>query len=96
MRDMFIDCITKGNKVFSSENKQQLKHVLKSYSLLAKEKHAEQLYGQYVVEPYMEQFISEEYLQSNIHKLDGVYNKILEFIDSQEEFFFIVNQIQNR
>lgn len=96
MRDMFIDCISNGNKVFSSENKQQLRHVLKSYSLLGKEKHAEQLYSQYVVEPYMSQFISEEYLMSNIHKLDGVYDKILEFMDSQEEFFLIVSQIHNR
>ncbi|RNA19525.1 conserved oligomeric Golgi complex subunit 2 isoform X1 [Brachionus plicatilis] len=95
MRDLFIDCVTNWHKISFSDNKHQLKHVLKSYSLLGKEKHAEQLYTQYVVEPYLDQFINEEYLQNNIHKLDGVYEKILDLMDSQEEFFLIVSQIHN-
>ena len=94
MQDLLIDCLK--NPLNTSERKQQLKHVLKSYTLLGKEKLAEDLFTQHVVKPYMDEFLKEDFLQNNIQKLTGVYDKILEFIDINSEFFIITNQVKNR
>jgi hypothetical protein len=37
-----------------AENRQQLKHVLKSYALLSKQRSAELLFTEYLVKPHME------------------------------------------
>ena len=39
----------------AADSKQQLRHVLKSYSLLAKQRQAEQLFTDYKVKPFMEE-----------------------------------------
>ncbi|CAF0878878.1 unnamed protein product [Brachionus calyciflorus] len=96
MKDLFIDCLKNAETPYSSEHKQQFKHVLKSYSLLGKEKIAEDLYTEHTLKPFMEQFINEDFLQTNIQKLNGVYEKILEFIDLNAEFFSITNQINGK
>lgn len=42
----------------NAETKQQLRHVLKSYSLLSKQRLAEQLFTEYLVKPYMSEVSS--------------------------------------
>jgi hypothetical protein len=45
----------KGSNVSLSDNdnKQQLRHVLKSYALLSKQRLVEELFTEYLVKPYM-------------------------------------------
>lgn len=94
MQELLIDCLK--NPLNTTERKQQLKHVLKSYILLGKEKLAEELFTLHVVKPYMDQFLNEDFLQNNIQKLTGVYDKVFEFIDMNSEFFQITSQVKNR
>lgn len=104
MQDLFLGCLNikeEGDicdyeKLKQPEVKQQLRHVLKSYALLSKQKLAEQLFTDYVVKPYMSQFVNENYLESNIRKLNGVYEKILEFIDLNTEFLKITTEVRNK
>jgi hypothetical protein len=67
MQDLFLKCLnlsenkikdgsneTCSNGLNSPENRQQLKHVLKSYALLSKQRLAEQLFTDVLVKPYIE------------------------------------------
>ena len=76
------------------EKRKQLRHLLKSYALLGKQSSAEQLFADHLVKPYLAQYVNEDYLENNIEKLDGVFNKILEFVDDQAEFLQLANEIQ--
>jgi hypothetical protein len=40
-----------------NENKQQLRHVLKSYALLSKQRLVEELFTDYLVKPYMAEVV---------------------------------------
>lgn len=59
MKEQFLACFNLKDEnnvcvnLANEETKKQMKHVLKSYSLLSKQKIAEQLYTEYVVKPYM-------------------------------------------
>lgn len=66
MKDLFLACFNlKSDSSNDSSNvcaslatedtKKQMKHVLKSYSLLSKQKLAEQMYTDHVVKPYLSQ-----------------------------------------
>ena len=69
MQDLFLSCldlkeedrtaITSSNGVAAGlstlEKHQQLRHVLKSYGLLSKQRQAEQLFADSVVKPYLAQ-----------------------------------------
>lgn len=63
LKEQFLGCFNLKDSSDSSvcanlsneDTKKQMKHVLKSYSLLSKQKLAEQLYTDYVVKPYMNQ-----------------------------------------
>ena len=56
MHDLFLKCLN-INEIDGiedqTERNQQLKHVLKSYALLGKQRLAEQLFTDYVVCPYL-------------------------------------------
>ena len=56
MHDLFLKCLN-INEIEGiedqTERNQQLKHVLKSYALLGKQRLAEQLFTDYVVRPYL-------------------------------------------
>jgi hypothetical protein len=66
MQELFLKCLNLNeNKIVENsdelsnglnnpENRQQLKHVLKSYALLSKQRLAEQLFADILVKPYME------------------------------------------
>jgi hypothetical protein len=108
MQDLFLNCFSDFNVVDSSssmltlnvlgeeEARKQMRHVLKSYALLSKQRLAEQLYTDNVVKPYMNHYLNESFLQTNIRKLTGVYEKILDFIDQNNEFLKITNEIKSR
>ena len=54
MQELFLHCLNlHEDLVNSSETQQKLRHVLKSYALLSKQKEAEQLYAESIVKPYM-------------------------------------------
>ena len=63
MQELFLDCLNlKEDFTILNENypgltdpelQQQLKHVLKSYALLSKQRESEQLFSNAVVKPYM-------------------------------------------
>ena len=89
MQDLFI-------KSFNSNDTEQLTHVLKSYILLSKQQLVESLYQETYVKPYMSQFINETYLDSNELKLDGVFGKILSFIDDHSQFLCLTSEIKCR
>lgn len=63
MQDLFLNCLVTtesqaspdSNSTMDAETKQQLRHVLKSYSLLSKQRLAEQLFTDYKVKPFMVQ-----------------------------------------
>ena len=61
MQDLFLGCLgVKDEKnppesLNEAEKRVQLKHLLKSYSLLSKQRLAEQLFTDFKVKPYMEQ-----------------------------------------
>ena len=38
-------------------------------------------------------FLNEQYLEANVRRLNGVYDKILEFLDENAEFLKLVNEI---
>lgn len=87
LQDLFI-------KSFNSNDTDQLRHVLKSYILLSKQQLVERLYQETFVKPYMSQYINENYLDSNDMKLDGVFNKILLFIDDHSQFLCLTSEIE--
>jgi hypothetical protein len=101
MKEMFLSSV-KQNKTTNSDEAfpqpesrlQQLRHVLKSYSLLAKHRQAEQLFTDHVCKPYMTEYINDSYLDTNIQKLNGLYEKVLEFLDQNDEFLRIVSEIK--
>ena len=61
MQDLFLNCLVTADShanpdsknIMDAETKQQLRHVLKSYSLLSKQRLAEQLFTDYKVKPFM-------------------------------------------
>lgn len=61
MQELFLSCfILKDDSSVSTnldkeENRKQMRHVLKSYSLLSKQRLVEQLYTDFVVKPFMNQ-----------------------------------------
>lgn len=55
-----------------------LRQCLRTYALIDKIKDAEYLFRKHVVQPFMEEIITEEFLRSC--SLKGMYTKILEFI----------------
>lgn len=57
MQDLFLGCIGSSNtsNLSDPEVKQQLRHVLKSYALLSKQRLCEQLFTDHLVKPYMSQ-----------------------------------------
>jgi len=63
MQELFLNYFNSNSLNSPSKNpsnaeaKQQLRHVLKSYSLLSKQRLAEQLFTDYKVRPYMEEVI---------------------------------------
>ncbi|XP_070578022.1 conserved oligomeric Golgi complex subunit 2-like isoform X2 [Ptychodera flava] len=57
-----------------------LRQCLRTYATIDKTKDAEMLFRSLVVKPYMDEVISEQYIQNNPQGLQGMYNKILEFI----------------
>lgn len=102
MQDLFLTCfnlkdLNEGSlKILNEqEMKKQMKPVLKSYALLSKQPMAEQLYLEHVVKPYMNFYLNESYLQTNIRRLTGVYEKVLEFVDQNSEFLKIANEIKS-
>ena len=89
LQDLFI-------KSYNSNDTEQLTHVLKSYILLSKQQTVELLYQETYVKPYMNQYINDTYLESNIMKLEGVFSKILEFIDEHTKFLRLTSEIKCR
>ncbi len=63
MRQLLLDCLNlredfsirvdSQNDLSTPETQQQLRHVLKSYALLGKQRQAEQLFTDAIVKPYM-------------------------------------------
>jgi hypothetical protein len=83
MQDLFLKCLNlTENTIFDDvsqsyinginklENRQQLKHVLKSYALLSKQRLAEQLFTDILVKPYMEKV---KMLSKQIYKIIKFY-----------------------
>ncbi|XP_064622383.1 conserved oligomeric Golgi complex subunit 2-like [Lineus longissimus] len=60
-----------------------LRQCLRTYATIDKTKDAENLFRQYVVKPYMEQVITEEFIQANGQGLRGMFHRVLEFIPQQ-------------
>lgn len=89
MRDTFI-------KSFDSQDTDQLKHILKSYVLLSRQQVVEQLFKSEYVKKYMDNYIDDSFLDSNEFKLNGVYNKVLEFLDLNNKFLYLANEIKCR
>ena len=87
LQDLFV-------KSFNSNDTEQLTHILKSYILLSKQQVVEALYQETYVKPYMSQYINDAYLESNEMKLDGVFSKILTFIDENSEFLRLTSEIR--
>lgn len=83
-------------KSYDTNDTEQLIHVLKSYVLLSKQQSIELLYQENYVKPYMNQYICDAYLETNEFKLDGVYNKILSFIDDNKHFLRLTSEIKCR
>ncbi|XP_077993852.1 conserved oligomeric Golgi complex subunit 2-like [Glandiceps talaboti] len=61
-------------------NLEVLRQCLRTYATIDKTKDAEMLFRQLVVKPFMDEVISEQYIENNPQGLQGMYNKILEFI----------------
>lgn len=57
-----------------------LRQCLRTYALIDKIRDAENLFRQHVVKSYMEEVISEIFLRSNSHGLEGMFNKVLDFV----------------
>nr|XP_006817460.1 PREDICTED: conserved oligomeric Golgi complex subunit 2-like [Saccoglossus kowalevskii] len=57
-----------------------LRQCLRTYAIIDKTKDAEMLFRTLVVRPFMEEVISEQYILNNPQGLQGMYNKIVEFI----------------
>ena len=68
MQDLFLDCFSDLNQEnnvdgratsslvrLNDERRKQMRHVLKSYALLGKQRLAEQLFTNYVVKPFTDQ-----------------------------------------
>lgn len=63
-----------------SEDVGVLRQCLRTYALIDKIKDAENLFRQHVVKPYMEEVITEAFLRSSGQGLEGMFNKVLDFI----------------
>ncbi|CAH1791000.1 unnamed protein product [Owenia fusiformis] len=57
-----------------------LRQCLRIYGTIDKMRDAEALFRQHIVRPYMQEVLTEQYIQANPHGLRGMYNKALEFI----------------
>ncbi|XP_076463850.1 conserved oligomeric Golgi complex subunit 2-like isoform X2 [Babylonia areolata] len=57
-----------------------LRQCLRTYALIDKIRDAESLFRQHVVKPYMEEVISETFLRSSQQGLEGMFNKVLDFV----------------
>lgn len=57
-----------------------LRQCLRTYALIDKIRDAENLFRQHIVRPYMEEVISEHFIKSNHDGLQGMFNKIIQFI----------------
>ena len=61
MQELFLSCFilkddfSVSTNLDKEENRKQMRHVLKSYSLLSKQRLVEQLYTDFVVKPFMNQ-----------------------------------------
>ncbi|KAK7104007.1 hypothetical protein V1264_018785 [Littorina saxatilis] len=57
-----------------------LRQCLRTYALIDKIRDAENLFRQHVVKPYMEEVISETFIRSSSQGLEGMFNKVLDFM----------------
>lgn len=57
-----------------------LRQCLRTYATIDKMRDAEQLFRLYIIRPYMEEVISEDFIKSHPQGLNGLYISILEFI----------------
>ncbi|XP_074648314.1 conserved oligomeric Golgi complex subunit 2-like [Tubulanus polymorphus] len=62
-----------------------LRQCLRTYATIDKIRDAENLFRQCAVRPYMEEVITEEFIQSNQHGLEAMYAAILDFIPTHCE-----------
>ena len=98
MQELFVACLSLNKEGLGemTDGQVQLKHVLKSYALLSMQRQAEQLFTETCVRPYMNRFISEEYLVSNGQSLDGVFERVLEFFDLNFSFLKIADEMKSK
>ncbi|KAL8600040.1 hypothetical protein ACOMHN_039273 [Nucella lapillus] len=62
------------------EDMAMLRQCLRTYALIDKIRDAENLFRQHVVRPYMEEVISETFLRTSSQGLEGMFNKVLDFV----------------
>ena len=53
MQELLLNCLSNREKFLETEAQQNLRHVLKSYALLSKQRQAEQLFTDNFVKPFM-------------------------------------------
>lgn len=83
-------------RTYESNDTVQLTHVLKSYILLSKQQLVEQLYQRNYVKVYMDKYINKDFMEANELKLNGVFEKILDFIGLNSQFLHLTNDIRCR
>ncbi|KAK2169643.1 hypothetical protein LSH36_8g08045 [Paralvinella palmiformis] len=61
-------------------NVETLCQCLRTYATIDKMRDAENLFRQYIVQPYLEEIITEQYIKNHPNGIDDMYAAILEFI----------------
>lgn len=63
-----------------TSNADILRQCLRTYALIDKIRDAENLFRQHIVRPYMEEVVSEHFIKTNHDGLQGMFNKVIQFV----------------